>query len=71
MTITVTLTAEEMQLARLALGVARHLAQQEKIGADITGQYMTDQVISKYSDLESKLYAATLAEIRKVKGVRS
>ena len=70
MTITVTLTAEEMQLARLALGVAKHLAQQEKTGADLTGQYMGDQVIGKYTDLEAKLYSATLNEIRKMKGAK-
>ena len=71
MTITVTLSDQEMQLARLALGVAKHIAEIEKAQADITGRYMTGEVIGKYEDLEKKLYAATLAEIRKVKGAKA
>ena len=55
MNITVTLSAEEMQIARLAISIAKHLAQDEKKSADITGRYMADQVIDKYTDLEAKL----------------
>ena len=72
MTITITLTDQEMQLLRLALGVASHEVKKEREHEDITGRYMADQIIEKYATLESKLYTATLAEIRKVKqGVRS
>ena len=70
MNITVTLSAEEMQIARLAISIAKHLAEDEKKSADITGRYMADQVIDKYTDLEAKMYAATLNEIRKMKGTK-
>ena len=67
MNITVTLSAEEMQITRLAISIAKHLAEDEKKTQDITGRYMTDRVIDKYTDLETKLYSATLNEIRKIK----
>ena len=63
-TVTITMTVQEAQLCRLAIGIAMNDAQQDLDSKNPTDKYMLEELLKSYKAVEQKIYEAQLAMLR-------
>lgn len=63
-TVTITLSVQEAQLCRLAIGIAMKDAQQDLDSKNLTDKYMLEELLKNYKAIEQKIYEAQLAMLR-------